>query len=57
MATKKANKAPSGDTRTITLRIPEELAAKVDALAESETRSFNLQVQHLLKLGLEALKK
>jgi len=44
-------------TKTVTLRLPVDLYETVQKLSEDETRSFNLQVIHLLKISLETEKK
>jgi predicted DNA-binding protein len=39
--------------RTMTIRLPAEIEAKLKKQAEKETRTFADQVLHYIKLGLE----
>lgn len=40
---------------TKSIRLPKEMHDRIERLAEAETRSFNLQLQHLLKIAFKAL--
>lgn len=43
-------------TQYVTVRLPDEIMAKLKAEAERNTRSLSAQVQHFIKLGLEKVK-
>jgi hypothetical protein len=40
-------------SRSISARVPEELASRIEELATENTRTVSLQVEHLLKLALD----
>jgi len=43
-------------TQYVTVRLPDEIMAKLKAEAERNTRSLSAQVLHYLKQGLEKVK-
>ena len=43
-------------TKYVTVRLPDEIMAKLKAEAERNTRSLSAQVLHYIKLGLDRVK-
>jgi hypothetical protein len=50
---KKEKPSKPSVSKTVTLRMPQEIFDNIQQIAEEETRSFNQQVIHYLKTALK----
>lgn len=50
------NRRTNADTRTVTIRLPNELDAVVRHMAANDQRTFNQQIIYLIQRGLIGLR-